>query len=1129
MTFYLHRAERADLLAFELADLLVQPLGDPFASEVVAVPTQGVERWLAQTLSHRLGVTDGRRDGICAGVDFPSPRRLVTTALAAASGCAAAGDPWQPGRLVWPLLGVIDQSRGEPWAQLLWAYLGDDAGVVADTPAAPRGTDPVRRGRRWAAAQHLAELFVHYAGSRPEMLLSWRAGADVDGSGRQLPSDYAWQAELWRRLRAVLEIPSPSERAHDAMARLAAEPELAGLPARVSVFGATRLAREQRDVLAALAVHRDVHLWLPHPSPVLWLRLSGLPSAALTPRPRADDRTAEVPQNPLLTYLGRDSRELQVTLSQIPERVDLHHAGDRPRRVPQTLLQQLQHDLAQDRAAAPAAERLLLKPDDRSVAVHASHGHDRQVEVLRDVLVGLLADDPTLEPRDIVVMCPDIERFAPLISASFGLSGDEGTVEHPGHQLRVRLADRALRQVNPLLGALSLVLALAESRLTASSLLDLCSYPPVAHHFAFTDDDLERLRDLVARSGVRWGLDVEHRRSFGMGQFAQNTWTAGLDRLLLGVTMDESEQHYLGTALPLDDVDSSDVDLVGRLAELLDRMRSLLVEFARPHSLAEWVQLCRNTIELLTSVPPSSQWQQSHAYGQLGALLDAAGTDHHAELALSDLRGLLGDTFRGRPTRANFRTGTLTMCTMMPMRSVPHRVICLLGLDDGVFPRHNTRDGDDILAAEPWVGDRDPRSEDRQLLLDAILAAEEHLVVIYSGADARTRAAKPPAVPVGALLDALDMTARTADGRLVREHVVTAHPLQPFDPANFEHGELRGHGAAAFSFDRGSLRGALAACGPRSTPGDPYDLEGLTPAALPETVALPDLLRFYSHPIKALLRTRAGIFLGGADDDTPEQIPVQLDGLGLWGVGERLLRLHLDGHDLDQLTAAEWRRGELPPQSFGVTQLDKVVDKVRQVTAASKPFLCEAPGAVDVVAAVGGHTVAGTLATVHGDRLVTVTYSRLGPKHRLQAWVELLAVTVSHPGRPWQAVAVGQGRPSLLGPVPPALAEMVLADLFELYRTGLGEPLPLAPKAAHEYARIRRQGKSVNVYSELLQKMWDKDRDISYEKFFGPSLEDVLRQPSVASEERGDLAEPSRFGTLARRVWHPLLDREEIT
>src|SRR5688500_13848377 len=205
MSLHLHRAERADRLVQALGELLSSPLPDPFATEIVSVPTPGVERWLAQRLSHQLGASPEQTDGICAGIAFPSPRRLVARAIAA-TGTADDIDPWAPTRLVWPLLRVIDQCRGEAWAGLLWSYLGDRHGPTGATE-----TDPVRGGRRWSTARHLADLFAAYAARRPAMITSWAAGRDVDAAGHPLPPDRAWQAELWRRLRAELDLPDPVE------------------------------------------------------------------------------------------------------------------------------------------------------------------------------------------------------------------------------------------------------------------------------------------------------------------------------------------------------------------------------------------------------------------------------------------------------------------------------------------------------------------------------------------------------------------------------------------------------------------------------------------------------------------------------------------------------------------------------------------------------------------------------------------------------------------------------------------------------------------------------------------------------------------------------------------------------
>src|SRR5215213_3199522 len=1146
MSLHVHRAERADRLALGLGELLSAPLNDSFVAEIVSVPTRGVERWLAQRLSHRLGTAPGADDGICAGVEFPSPRRLTARAMSGVWKLAPDEDPWHPVHAVWPLLDVIQAARGEDWLSVLWSYLGDRPGHRQDGDLSE-----VRGDRRWSIAHHLAALFTGYASSRPTMINSWLGGRDVDGVGQLLSVDRAWQAELWRRLRVRIGVPSPAERLPAGVTELAESPGSTDLPSRVSIFGATRINADQLLILRALAEHRDVHLWLTQPSPTLWSRVAEDPDAAQVGA-RAAYSTAAHARHPLLRSLGRDARELQQMLAVGGGiAMDEHLSPAETGRA--TLLARLQHDIASNRTPQPG-DAPLLNPSDRSVQFHASHGPDRQVEVLRELLVGLLADDETLEPRDILVLCPDIETYAPLIAASFGLDVGDSQAEHPGHRLRVRLADRSLRQLNPLLSVLSRLVSLAESRMEASVLLDFCTSAPVARKFGFSTDDLERLQELVAKSGVRWGLDAYHRRRFGMSAFAQNTWAAGLDRLLLGVTMDETEEHFLGTALPLDDVESSDVDLLGRLVECLDRVRTVIDGFAGRQPLGAWCQAFRQAIELLTAVTPNDSWQLAHAYAELGSI-DESATDTSSngsvDLSLPEIAALLADTFRGRASRANFRTGTLTMCTMLPMRSVPHRVVCLLGVDDGVFPRHVKVDGDDILALDPWIGDRDPRSEDRQLLLDAIMAAVDHLIVVYAGMDPRTGAHRPPAVPIGELLDALDATARTTTSMPIRTLIVTEHPLQPFDPDNF--GEVGpdsrapanepeqptrpgepwqpkrlGSDGQPFSFDQASWRGARASVGNRSNAVPVFGMKPLPTPPDDQPAELASLVRFYAHPIRALLRERAGLRLRSDEERAAEQIPITFAGLDRWNVGDRLLRRHLSGQELKQLTAAEWRRGWLPPRSLGSAAITEVADTVRELKATAASHLTETANRYDVSIQIGETVLAGTVPKVHGSTIVRVTYSFLSAKQRLQTWIELLALTAGLPGHEWRAAVIGRGGSSILGPVEQELARNLLTDLAELRRTGLCEPLPFSPKTSAEYARIRVVGKTVELYARKLEAIWLTERDREYESFFGPraGLAELMRQPSLTNEERAGTAEPSRFGTLARRIYEPLLAAE---
>jgi exodeoxyribonuclease V gamma subunit len=1126
VVLHVHRSEYADRLVDGLADVLSDRPADPFAVEVIAVPAKGVERWLTQRLSHVLGTSAGRQDGVCANVQFPQPTALAADAVAAAHGLSAGDDPWGLDRLVWTLLEVIDTVGGEDWCSTLGGHLGiGDAG------------HPHRRGRRLAAAQHLAGLFDAYAAHRPAMLREWAVGTDTDGMGGVLDDDLRWQPELWRRLRDRVGTESPAERLAAACEQLRIHPELVDLPPRLSLFGPTRLTTAQLETLAALGWRRDVHLWLPHPSGALWDRVA---SRLTTEGPvrRREDPTAGVPRNPLLASLGRDARELQLQLAGCAT-ADSDHLAP-PSQAPTTLLGRLQralHDDADERTDPP--ERPTLDPSDRSLQVHACHGPTRQVEVLREVLVGLLAADPTLEPRDVLVMCPDIEDYAPLISATFGLEDGDPGAHHPGHRLRVRLADRSLRQTNPVLATVATLLELADGRVTASQLLDLAAAPPVRTRFRFRDDDLERLGEWVATAGVRWGLDAEHRQRFGLGAVAQNTWRAGLDRLLLGAAMAEDDLRWVGLALPLDDVDSADIELAGRLAELVDRLSVVLADLTGEQPLADWLDTLTKALDSLTAVRDADTWQLAQARRELGRVATDAGTrGDSVPLSLADIHALLAKRLRGRPTRANFRTGNLTMCSMVPMRSVPHRVICLLGLDDGKYPRSYGLDGDDVLARDPCVGERDPRAEDRQLLLDAVLAAREHLVILYTGADPRTNFPRAPAVPVGEILDAVDATVATGDGRLAREHVVVRHPLQPFDARNFRAGALGRPGP--FSFDEPARRGAERAAQPRDLP--PAFLAAPLPYVEFADIALADLVSFLEQPVRAFLRQKLGVTLVRDDEELADNLPVALDSLQQWGVGDRLLRARLAGADPSRCQLAEWRRGTLPPGALGTRMVADVMRTVEPIVAASATGRQQVAREVDVVADLGGRLLTGTVGNVRGATVVRVEYSKLGPRHRLRAWAQLLALSVAHPDASWTALTIGRGSNgrvarSVLGPVERDSARARLGELADLMRRGLCAPLPMAAKTSATYAAKRAAGLTVDNALAMAEREWCPDRYPGEQAEPAHQLVWGERAPLTAllgelpwAEGRGagwPTDEPSGFGVLARRLWEPLLAAEQ--
>jgi exodeoxyribonuclease V gamma subunit len=1177
---HIHRAERADGLVQALRAVLLDPLEDPFAPELIAVPTRGMERWLTQRLSTALGATEDRADGVCANIDFPFPRTLVAAATATATGVNPDSDPWAAERLVWRLLQTVDDSLREPWLGALASHVGE--------------------GRRFASVRHIADLYDRYSVRRPEMLQAWARHEDSDGSGRALPDAGVWQAKLWRQLRDRIAMPSPAERLPRAAERIETEPQILDLPERLSLFGITRLPASYLQILAAIARERDVHLFAMHPSPNLWAALQHERTAP-TAR-RRDDTTAATPRNRLLASWGQDSRELQIVLQSEGTHEDHHHPTQT---TTGTLLGRLQSDIRDDSTPAGPPlpgerdRRPLLDPADRSLQVHACHGRARQVEVVRDAILHLLEEDPTLEPRDVIVMCPDVETMAPLIQAAFGAgrgetddidgtptaetptadtptddthtddthTDDTPTAETPTTgtptadkrlpDLRVRLADRSLRQTNPVLGVISLLLELADERVTASQLLDLADREPVRRRFWFDDDDVTRMEEWVVASGIRWGLDDAHREPYKLDVVKTNTWRAGLDRILLGVAMTEEDRRLVGGVLPLDDVESGAIDLAGRMAEFVDRFHHAVDTLIRPQTITQWTAHIAAAADALSATTDRDSWQRAELGRILDDVLADATTDDQpssAQLELADVRALLADRLRGRPTRANFRTGHLTICTLVPMRSVPHRVVCVLGLDDGEFPRKAPRDGDDLLLDDPHVGDRDPRAEDRQMLLDALLAATERLIITYTGNDERTNLTRPPAVPVAELLDTVDRTFRTSDPqKTAREHVLIRHPLQPFDPRNFTAGALAPDGP--WSFDRVALGGARALR--RRTPTSQPFLGDPLPPLGGELIELGDLVRFVEHPARAFLRRRLGISVRESLDEVQDALPIELGGLGEWGVGQRLLEGVLTGASLDECIAAEVARGMLPPARLALPVLDKVRPIVERIAQEAARHGQGPSDSLDVrIRLQDGRTLAGTVAGVHADTIRRVSYSRVRPRDRLGAWVRLVALTASRPERPFESAVIGRaqsnsyGAHTTLAQIPPlaedptgrherALAQ--LTTLVDLYDRGMREPLPLACDSSAAYAKALALGEDPE---QAAQKQWEtvfrydkEDRQPEHLLVFGGqrAFADLIAERPRPDERGSASAGPHkditthRFGLYATRLWDGLLAHESLT
>ncbi|MCZ7534724.1 MAG: exodeoxyribonuclease V subunit gamma [Acidimicrobiia bacterium] len=645
---------------------------------------------------------------------------------------------------------------------------------------------------------------------------------------RSRPHD-AWQPHLWRLTRARLGEPSPPERVPALLEALRAGALDLDLPPRLSVFGVTTLPGGESflDLVAAVSAHRDVHVFLLDPSPAATARVREA-ALATPPQPdllRADDRSDDAVLHPLLRSWGRPCRERTVLLTAAEKRgmpgprvLDAPESGSSASAT--SLLARIQHDLRAD--TAPAGD-FVLRPDDRSVQVYSCHGEARQVEALRDAILHLLADDPRLSEDDVVVLCPAIERFAPLVEAGFGSSVGSGDDAASGATPRLlyHVTDRSLRQAYPVVAALDALLELISGRCTVPEMLDFLSLAAVRERLGLDDDSLAAIGDWAVSANVRWGLDAEHRASWGLPpEHTANSWRAAVDRLLMGVAVSDDGIDLAPGGVAALGVEGDHIAAAGLLADAVMRLSAITADSKRARTAREWCGALTEWTEQLFAVDASQEWQFEKLRRMIADIGDLSIVDDEpspVELTLADVRRLLADRLQGDPRRPDLFRGGITISSLTPLRWIPFRVVCLLGLDEAATASGSAGpDGDDLTATAPRLGDGDTRSEARQSLLEAVLAAGEHLVVTRTGHDVRNNREVPYGVAAAELRDVV--VATLAPGSLGDYHrrIDTSVPRQPFDARCFTPGALGGPGA--WSFDSDALEGARARAGGSAAP-----------------------------------------------------------------------------------------------------------------------------------------------------------------------------------------------------------------------------------------------------------------------------------------------------------------------
>lgn len=1051
-----------------LAADFAAPTGSPLAPETVVVQSSGMARWIAMELA--------RLNGVSANLRFPFPNEQLEDIFHAVLPDLASPSPFAPDVMAWRIMATLPGLLERPGFEPLHRYCA---------------------GRRDGRAllqlsRTIADTFDQYTIFRPEALLAWDRG---DSGG--------WQPQLWRAI--AREFPGQHRAAllRRFRERLASGPIPAGrLPERFTLFGISYLPPFHLEAISLLTRIADVQFYLLNPCGEYWGDIiSRKRQADLLLRPELPVDADEYFEtgNPLLSSLGTLGQEFfSMLLDSGADTEDLD--GGVPLPSSAQLLSQIQADILElrDRSAGNA-EKGVVAASDCSIRVNSCHSPMREMEVLYDNLLAMFQELPGLEPRQIVVMTPDIETYAPYISAVFGA----GNCDRPG--IPYSIADQSQRHDNPAIQAFLRILALPSGRFGVNRMLELLESPHVMARFSLTADELQDIRSWLRDSGVRWGLDRDHRSSLGFPPFAENSWQAALDRMLLGYALAPDGNRLFQEILPFPDIEGTRAVALGKLAGFMGSVREAATLLGRPHTLAGWAEcLAAVADSLLSPVETADTGLKAlhEVFAQLSDMQEKSGF-----IATIDPESLTDHlmTLLDRPGASyGFLGGRVTFCAMLPMRSIPFRVVCLTGMNDGVFPRVKRPPGFSLLAGKRRRGDRSLRDEDRYLFLEALMSATERLYISYTGQSERDNSKLPPSVTVSELLDYIreGFAVHGEDGEPHSPAVVTRHRLQGFNPVYFTpNGD-----EALYSYARSTCR-ALEA---RRTTGLrhlPF-MEGNLPE--PDDawreVGLDDLIRFFTNPAAYFLARRLAVRPVRPGSEAEEREAFNLDGLTGFNLKQEMVAHLLEGDDCRGLYAAARATFRLPPLAAGQIAFDKALGEARTFSERLVPQLADPLEPLLLSLDLGAFRLSGTLTGIRRERLLRYRCARLRARDRLTLWIEHLALCCAQPqGYPQESLLVC--RNSALSLPPLADAARLLEELLEIYGDGLCRPLPFFPETSFDFLTKGMQEAERNWYGAPFGLTGPESSDPAFMLCFGRNepLDDAFKQ-------------------LAERIYGPLLN-----
>ncbi len=1051
MAFFLYNSNRLENLLRELSRLLIIAPAPPMQAEQIVVQHPGMGQWVQRQLAQQVG--------IAANLEFPLPGRFI-------------------GSLIEQILGENSASHLFSRDVLLWRIYQELPSFCSTTPGKPlaayvSGLDANLKTYQLAGV--LSDLFDQYQVFRPDILRQWDKTQD-----ETITND--WQPLLWKILAE--DHLHRSACLHQTLQALFQAPCCSHLPEQVYLFGLHSLAPVYLEILVALSQHIQIHLFHLTPCQEYWGDI--LSDRQLTHHGRTH-QAAVLDQedlylergNPLLASLGGVARDFHNQLLEYEfEELDFFEQAPGC-----TILSRLQNHILymKDGGQAAPEDKPFLR-EDCSLTFHICHAPLREIQVLHDYLLTLFSRMPGLQAGDILVMAPDMQAYAQAVQGVF-LAAPEG------QQIPFSINDQ------PCTGGLATVqtfldlLTTLSGKCPVSEILSLLESEPLHSRFHLNHTDLPKIRQWIKASAIHWGLDQEQREQLGMQDYFQNSWQDGLEKLMLAYFFD-SVEHSFNDRFPATTLPLSEADTLGGFTEFIAQLQAWSHRVTTPRTLSQWIEDLLALLEAFF-VQEKDEPSIKRIRDGLEALLnqaEAAGCSQPIEYKI--VIHHLTRQFLATPADQVFLSGRVTFCNMVPMRSVPFRVICMLGMQDDNFPRSGPAISFSLLHKKPRTGDRNRRNDDRYLFLEALLSARDALFISWVGRSRIDNSEIPPSTVVSELQDYLDRCFRSPDHRSPATCITREHPLQPFSRDYFKPSSpVRSHARAWLPSQK------ITPLRPFAKPFSP----SLDRSVHTSHIDLAQLARFWQNPCRFFLEQQVGMRLAEYYTLVDESEPFLLNNLDQFLFRSTIIADLLNGRTLAQSQSRLLDSGHLPQGAYGDMQLAAINEESVALAEAISQHISSPPTTLDIDTHIGDYHVIGRLNALYPAGRITWRSSRLKASSLMEAWVyHLFLCRLKNSPIPGKSMHYSRDKTIYLHQV--KNPEQHLMRLLDLYVQGLTSPLPFFPESS--LAGIRT---TPDKAEQAVLKKWQGNyrskgerEDAAYRFLFGPNSTPVLDPESRA-------------------------------